>query len=42
MGGEPSTSTFALRGNGKRGIVHNLRRVVISAIGNVGIVDGNC
>ena len=23
MGGEQSTFTFALRGNGKRGIVHN-------------------
>ena len=42
MGGEQSTFTFALRGNEKRGLVHNLRRVVVLGIGNVGIVDGNC
>ena len=42
MGGEQSAFTFALRGNGKRGVVHNLRRVVVLAIGNVGIVDGRC
>ena len=42
IGGEQSTFTFALRGNGKRGIVHNPRRVVVLAIGNVGIVGGNC
>ena len=42
MGGEQSTFTFALRGDRKRGIVHNLRPVVVLAIGNVGIVGDNC
>ena len=42
MGGEQSTSTFALHGNVKHGIVHNRRRMVVFAIGNVGTVDGNC
>ena len=42
MGGEQSTFTFALHGNGKRGIVHNRRRVVTFAIGDMGTVDGNC
>ena len=39
LGGEQSTFAFALRGNRKRGIVHNLRPVVVLAIGTVGIVD---
>ena len=42
MCGKQSTFTFALRGDGKRGIVHNLRRGVVLAMDNVGIVDGNC
>ena len=42
MSGEQSTFTFALRENGKRGIVHNRRRVVVFAIGNMGTVDSNC
>ena len=45
MGGEQSTFTFALHGNGKRGIVYNrtIRRLmVVFAIGNVGTVDGDC
>ena len=42
MGGEQNTFTFALRGHGKRGIVHNRRRVVGFAIGSMDTVDGNC
>ena len=42
MGGEQSTFILPLRGNGKLGIAHNLRRAVVLAIGNVGIVDGSC
>ena len=41
MGGEQSTFSFALHGNGKCGIVYNRQHVVVFAIGNMGTVDGN-